>query len=100
MYTLLEVFYESSAETTYLVFGILRQIVKRRYVKLELAAFAELSKACAQTDKIRPRHANGKSHSRFGNIINPIFVEPEAVWFVVSIHKVNNVLALLWPTSR
>jgi hypothetical protein len=64
-------------------------------VKLELAAFAKLSKACAQTDKIGPRYANGKSHSRFGNIIDAIFVQPEAVRFVVSVYKVNDILALL-----
>lgn len=43
----------SIPDVTYFIFCVLRQIVERRDVQLELSALAKLSKARPQADKVR-----------------------------------------------
>jgi hypothetical protein len=49
-------------KVTYLIFGILCNVIKCCYVQLEFATLAEFSEARSETDKIRTSHGDSKAH--------------------------------------
>jgi hypothetical protein len=81
-------------DRTHLVFRILGQIIQRGDMKLELPTLTEFAKTRPKTNKIGSRHTNGKTHRRFGDIINAIAVQSKAIGFVLPVYKMHNIFTL------
>lgn len=70
------------AGTAHLVFCILRHIVQRCYVQLELSALAELPEAGTEADEIGAGDRDSETHRGFGDIVHSVFLQPEAIWLI------------------
>jgi len=78
----------------YLVLGILGDIIQCRYVQFEFAAFAEFSKACSEANEVWTSHRDAKSHRRLGNIVDSIFLQPEAIGLIRAVDEMDQILSL------
>lgn len=85
---------EMNGKIICLVFRILGDVVESSDMELEFSAFAEFSKASAETDEIWSCDGDAQTHRRFGGIVDLVLVQPEAIWLVFAVDEVDEVLAL------
>jgi hypothetical protein len=65
-------------------------------VQLEFPRIAELSKASAQTDKVRPSRREAESHRGFRDIVDATLVQAKAMCFVLSVNQMYEVFSLVF----
>lgn len=69
-------------------------------MQLKLPALTKLAKASPEANEIRSCNTDSEPHSRFRHIIYPVLVQPEAMWLIVAVHQMNNILSLSSMTDR
>lgn len=63
-------------------------------MQLELSTLAKLAEAGSKADQVRSCYRYPEAHRGFGDIVDAVFLQPEAVGLVWSVNQVNEVLAL------
>lgn len=76
-----------------LVLCVLSQVVQCCNVHSELASLGELSKARSQGHEVWSGNRNGKSHRRFGDVVDTIAMQTEDVRVIGSVDEVDEVVA-------
>ena len=85
---------EMVVTVAHLILGILRQVVQRGDVQLELPRLRELAETCAKADKVRSRNRDSEPHGRLRDIVYSVSMKSEAVWFVGTVDEMDEVFAL------